>query len=67
MNGLKSLLNHISEGACALNNEWWWSTVLRRSVKSITLRDYNSLFLIYRLRQLLYIWSNVGMRRSTQE
>lgn len=67
MNGLKSLLNHISEGARALNNEWWWSTVLRRSVKSITLRDYNSLFLIYRLRQLLYIWSNVEMRRSTQE
>ena len=67
MNGLKSLLNHISEGARALNNEWCWSAVLRRSVKSINLRDYNSLFLIYRLRQLLYIWSNVGMRRCTQE
>ena len=64
---IKSLLNHISEGARALNNEWWWSAVPRRSVKSINLRDYNSLFLIYRLRQLLYIWSNVGMRRCTQE
>lgn len=36
---------------------------MRRSVKSINLRDYNSLFLIYRLRQLLYIWCNVEVKQ----
>lgn len=45
---LKSLLNHISEGARALNND----------VKSIRMDEYSSLYLIYRLRQLLYLWSN---------
>ena len=66
MSGLKNLLNHISEGARALNNEWSLTEKLRCSVKSINLQDYNSLYLIYRLRQLLYIWSNVGVRESTE-
>lgn len=29
------------------------------SVKSIRMDEYSSLYLIYRLRQLLYLWSNV--------
>lgn len=57
---LKTLLAHVSEGMKALTDEYRQFIVLTHSVKAIRMNDYSSLYRIYRLRQLLYIWSKVG-------